>query len=216
MRRALPVLCAIALGVLLVWWLRDRRSEREIEPPHSLPPVADRESARVPVPDAAAPDSAPHAQEPLTLAVAVPVAGSRTGGDLRTARAYRLVLNGGECTLEAVEEIRGDFRRPRAMAWLAGMLCCRLLDSAGNLLAEETMQAPDYHCVVLDPLTPGQDGEPTPAVFTPSGPMTFQTRLPAIAGAARLEVIRLAGGPAASAGSRPPGRVLASIALDNP
>lgn len=157
---------------------------------------------------------------PAMSAAAAPAPGFSTlpqsangPGGFREARAYRLVLDSGACTLEAVEEIRGDFRRPRAVAWAAGMLSCRLLDATGRVLAEETMPAPDHLCVVLDPLTPGPDGRPAPAALTPSGPVTFQTRLPKFSTAASLEIIRLSGEPAPSAGARPPGQLLASIPL---
>jgi hypothetical protein len=129
------------------------------------------------------------------------------------ARAYRLVLNGATCRLDGIDELRGDFKRPRAMRWEAGMICCRLLDAAGRLLAVETLPAPDQICVVLDPHTPDTTGSPTPAMFAPGGETVFQTRLPKVPGAVTLEVLRLSGGESIAPQDRPPGQLLASITL---
>jgi hypothetical protein len=209
MRRILPVIVLALVAGALMLAVLNRHGQRvdERRPASPLPePVADQAPA-APAPTAAAPIG----PEPHFLPQAP--AGREGGGHFREARAYRLVLDGASCTLEAVEEIRGSFRKPRAMARAAGMLNCRLLDAAGRLLAEETMTSPDHLCVVLDPETPDADGRPTPAKLTRPGPATFQTRLPAFAGAATLEVVRLSGAPAASPGARPPGQLLASIPL---
>ena len=130
------------------------------------------------------------------------------------ARAYRMVLDvAGSCSLEAVEELKGDFRRPRRMKWLSGMFCCRLLSSDGRLLEEATLEAPDQVCVVLDPMVADEAGEPTPSRLTAEGPTVFQVRLPKVDDAAVLEVIRLAGAGEPEGNARPLGQLVAAIDL---
>ncbi len=130
------------------------------------------------------------------------------------ARAYRMVLDeSGRCVLETVEELTGDFRRPRAMKRLPGMFCCRLLDAAGRLLEQTTMEAPDQVCVVLDPMVLDDTGSAKPTRMTPEGPVVFQVRLPKVEGAEVLEIIRLAGTGSATANERPLGQLVASLSL---
>ena len=130
------------------------------------------------------------------------------------AVACRIAMDGvGRCELEAVEELRGDFRRPRALKWLPGMFCCRLLDASGGLLEETTMEAPDQVCVVLDPMVVDADGAPVPTRMTPEGPVVFQVRLPKVEGAEVLEIIRLAGTGSAGGDERPLGQLVASLSL---
>lgn len=143
-----------------------------------------------------------------------PVGGAAVAsGPLKEARAYQLVLNGATCQLKDIQDLRGDFKRLRAIRRSPGMISCRLLDAGGNLLAEETMPAPDEACLVLDPNVPGPNGESTPAMLAPGGETVFQTRLPKVAGAVTLEVLRLSGGNGATPDARPPGELLASIPL---
>lgn len=124
------------------------------------------------------------------------------------------MLEGQKLRLEADEEITGEFHRPRGQpAWEAGMLCCRLLDAGQRLLAEETLRAPDELCVVLDPNTPGPDGKPQPAKLSPEGPVTFQVRLPKVAGATELKIYRLAGPRPELQDAEPAGQLLATIPL---
>lgn len=132
----------------------------------------------------------------------------------REARAYRIVLErSGQSLLEAVEELKGDFRRPRAQKWLPGMFCCRLLSADGSLLEETTMEAPDQVCVVLDPMVANEVGAPMPSRLTAEGPAVFQVRLPKVDDAAVLEIIRLAGTGESQGDARPLGQLVAAIDL---
>lgn len=134
-------------------------------------------------------------------------------GTMTEARAYRLILNGETCRLDGIDEIRGDFKQVRGLKWEPGMICCRLLDASGRQLAVETMPAPDRVCVVLDPHTPDGNGNHTPVKFNPGGEAVFQTRLPKMAGASTLQVIRLSGGEATSPERAAPGQIIATIEL---
>lgn len=134
-------------------------------------------------------------------------------GMMTEARAYRLILNGETCRLDGIDEIRGDFKRVRGLKWEPGMICCRLLDASGRQLAVETMPAPDRVCVVLDPHTPDDNGNHTPVKFNLGGETVFQTRLPKIAGASTLQVIRLSGGETTSPEHAAPGQIIATIEL---
>ena len=131
-----------------------------------------------------------------------------------TQRVFRFVLDGQKLTLEADDEISGEFHRQRGQPiWEAGMFCCRLLDAGQRVLAEETLRAPDELCVVLDPTPPGPDGKPQPAQFSPSGPVTFQVRLPKVEGATELKIYRLAGPRPEVRDAEPAGQLLATIPL---
>ncbi|MCX6872898.1 MAG: hypothetical protein NTW21_03690 [Verrucomicrobia bacterium] len=128
--------------------------------------------------------------------------------------AFRLLLDGDSVQLMAVEELQGDFHRRRGrLAWLPGMLYCRLLDAEQRVLAEDTLAAPDRACVVLDPQAAGADGRPVVTMFSPSGPVVFQVRLPHLEAATELRVSRLTGPRPAGALAEPVGKLLASIAL---
>jgi hypothetical protein len=129
----------------------------------------------------------------------------------REARAYRLVLGGGVCDLEAVDELEGEFREDREMVAREGMFYCRLLGVDGSVLAETTMDAPDRQCVVLAP----QDGEMVPMRMTGDGPFVFQVRLPVVEGAVSLEVVRLAREGVPDDGSRPLGDLVVTLDLKN-
>ncbi len=93
------------------------------------------------------------------------------------------------------------------------MFCCRLLDASQRVLAEETLRAPDELCVVLDPNTPGPDGKPQPAQLSPTGPITFQVRMPMAEGATQLKIYRLAGPRPEIRDAEPAGQLLATIPL---
>ena len=102
---------------------------------------------------------------------------------------FRLKLDRGNCTLENVEEVTGDFGRERFQRWQPGMFCCRLIAKDGRIVGERTMPAPDQICVVLDPNE--TSGTPIAARLTSDGPAVFQVRFPDISGAVRLEVHRI-------------------------
>jgi hypothetical protein len=119
------------------------------------------------------------------------------------ARVYRLLADGGQFTLEAVDEVQGDFRQPRAKASGSGVLSCRLVSDQTGLLASTEVAAPLEHCRVLDPAAAGAVDYLRPA------PQVMQVRLPVVEGADRLEIHGTAQGP----GSAVTSRLLASIPL---
>ncbi len=122
---------------------------------------------------------------------------------------FQLQLVGGKCTLEKVEEVSGAFHRERVPAWQIGMLCCRLLAGDGRIVAERTIQAPDYVCVVLDPND--ESKVPTAARLTTEGTATFQVRFPTVAEAVRLEIRRINADVRPTDTAFPPGPLIASI-----
>jgi len=128
--------------------------------------------------------------------------------------AWRMVLAGDRVELLGREDLQGDFHERRGrMAGLPGMLLCRLLDARQQVLAEETLAAPDHACVVQDPQMPGAGGQPTAAAFSSTAPVVFQVRMPRVANATQLQVYRLTGPRPAAAGAEPAGKLLGSIAL---
>jgi hypothetical protein len=136
---------------------------------------------------------------------------NQAGGSFTEQRVFRLVADGGVFSLQAVEDLKGDFRKKRQLRWEAGMLCCRLLDARGNVLAEDTFNSPDYVCLVLDPNVP--ENASRPVRYTPDGPVVFQVRFPQTEGATRLNVYRLAGQHPPAQQADPPGKLLAAISL---
>lgn len=130
------------------------------------------------------------------------------------ARAYRLVLDGGICELEAVEDLSGDFRQPRSMLASEGMFHCRLLDADGGVLAETTMHPPDRRCVVLVPDFENPGAAPLPVSLTAERPVVFQVRLPAVDGASKLEIVRLAKSGLPADGTRPDGELVAQLLFE--
>lgn len=135
------------------------------------------------------------------------------GGEVYTsAKAYRFLLDGEACELEAVDDLVGEFREPRVLLANAGMFYARLLGEGGEVLAETTMHPPDRQCVVRAPL--GGDGEMVPMAMTVEGPVVFQVRLPVVEGAAKLELVRLDGGELPDDGSRPLGDLVAVVDLE--
>ncbi len=124
---------------------------------------------------------------------------------------FRLQLDGSRCTLENVEEVTGSFGRERVMRWQAGMLCCRLLAGDGRIVGEQTLAAPDYVCVVLDPND--ASGTPAAARLTSGGRAVFQVRFPEISGAERLEVYRIATETRPRDITDPVGQLLGSITI---
>jgi hypothetical protein len=101
----------------------------------------------------------------------------------------RLVLDGKTCSLEAVEEVTGDFRSRRDTPEAhAGMIVSRLVSAAGNILAEEFTHPPDHVCTVLDP---NPDGILRPVTLAGVGPQVFQVRFPVELRTEQLEVHRI-------------------------
>ena len=162
--------------------------------------------ARIPpVMDAALP-------APQTPAAAVPSpAAAMPSEPTSLQHVFRLQLDRGHCTLEKMEEVRGAFGRERVQPWQSGMLCCRLVAEDGRIIAERTMQAPDYVCVVLDPNA--ESKTPVAARLTSGGPVTFQVRFPEIAGAVRLDVNRISTETRPANLTEPIGPLVASIAI---
>lgn len=206
----LPLALAILLG--LRWWSLQSPGNNPLSGPKEVPPVeADALSDKTPPGDVKVQASAALIPGNDIPPQDQPAAGASAAGP-RELRAYRMILEGGQVRLEAVEDIQGDFRARRGPpSKLAGMLCCQLMDAAGTVLAEETVAAPDLACVVLDPHLPGSDGRPQAAQFSPAGPRVFQVRLPKTAAAETLRVLRLTSGD--SNNSSGASSVLASIPL---
>lgn len=210
MRRAFHIPVVVILFSALVWWaLKNRTVSRDVLKKNG--PVSPPERV-LSGPRAAPAMEAPSEPDREPSAKGPPVPTAEDGKTER--RAYRLVLSSGRLELETAEDIRGDFhpRRGRT-AWRPGMLCCRLLDAQQHVLAEETLPAPDYVCVVLDPNTPGQNGKPQPAALSPTGPVVFQVRMPKLESATQMKVYRIVGTQPPRLREEPPGQLLATIPL---
>ena len=189
------MLAGLTIGLALLWSHSPETGAPSVEP------------ASTPAPALAEPGGKPGKAVPV-----VSVAADVSSATDRRANAYRLVLDGGRVSLEAVESIHGRFRQRRSQTALPGMIRCRLLDADGAVLAEELLPAPDFACLVLDPMVPDSAGAPKPAAMTATGPVVFQTRLPEVAGATVLEIVRIESVSTNSAESAT-GRLLAQIAL---
>lgn len=146
-----------------------------------------------------------------TLVSTGPVAVVPRVGDPSTQHVFRLMLDGNRCALEAIEEVRGNFGRRRLLAWHPGMLCCRLIDAEGRLIGEQTVEAPDEVCVVLDPEVVG--GPPGPVHFTREGTTIFQVGFPEIAKAVKLNIFRITEATRPNEPSTPVGDLLAAIPI---
>jgi hypothetical protein len=147
-----------------------------------------------------------------TFAVAfVATAAERERGS-EVQRVYRFALQDGRCSLEAIEDVRGDFRRSRVAKIQPGMLSFRVLNSRDEVVAEEAIRAPDYVCVALDPNT-SADGKPTAAQLTSRGPVVFQVRMPIVADAALMKIYRVEGTGGTARDAEPGERLLATIPL---
>lgn len=160
---------------------------------------------------AAKPEKAPDAEAPKATtvnAVPRPVVTEEMLDPGRFRRAYMLMLDKGKLSLEETNDLQGYFSLPRRKEeeW-TGMLRCRLLDSAGKVLAEDVMSAPDQLCVVLD----GRGSEPKPVQLSVPGPVLFQVRLPHVRDAAQLDITRITG-----AGSFRRDQPVGTIALTGP
>jgi hypothetical protein len=133
----------------------------------------------------------------------------------RELQAYRLAVRGGVVSLDATQRIVGDFHRRRGpQTWLPGMWCVRLLDSDMRVLAEETANAPDAACVVLDPQNPGANGQPQATQFAGAGEEAMlQVRLLPHPDAKWLKVYRLASMTRADWNTEPLGQLLTAISL---
>ncbi len=94
------------------------------------------------------------------------------------------------------------------------MWCVRLLDSDMRVLAEETANAPDAACVVLDPQNPGANGQPQATQFAGAGEEAMlQVRLLPHPDAKWLKVYRLASMTRADWNTEPLGQLLTAISL---
>ncbi|MDZ4404094.1 hypothetical protein [Prosthecobacter sp.] len=133
----------------------------------------------------------------------------------RELQAYRLAVRGGVVSLDGTQRIAGDFHRRRGpQAWMPGMWCVRLLDADMRVLAEETANAPDEACVVLDPQNLGANGQPQATQFAGAGEESMlQVRLPPHPDAKWLKVYRLSGMERADWNSEPLGSLLTAISL---
>ncbi len=133
----------------------------------------------------------------------------------RELQAYRIAVRGGVLSLDGTERIVGDFHRRRGLqAWMPGMWCVRLLDANLRVLAEETANAPDAACVVIDPRNSGADGQPQATRFAGAGEEAMlQVRLLSHPDAKWLRVYRLSGMERADWNTEPMGQLLSSLSL---
>jgi hypothetical protein len=133
----------------------------------------------------------------------------------RELQAYRLAVRGGVVSLDDTQRISGDFHRRRGpQAWMPGMWCVRLLAADMRVLAEETANAPDDTCVVLDPQNPDANGQPQATQFAGVGEEAMlQVRLPPHPDAKWLKVYRLSGVTRADWNTEPLGQLLTAISL---
>ena len=103
---------------------------------------------------------------------------------------FRMTLDGGECRLNAVEKVSGDFSSRRKEPDLhSGMLLCKLVSKNGALLAEKAVHVPDHFCRVVDPRSTRD--EPEVVLFSGLGPQVFQVRFPAHLSGRKLDVYRV-------------------------
>lgn len=176
-----------------------RQTAAPNRPASVTPPKAEQAAATTPAPEAAAPATPP------TL----------SGQGKREMQAYRLAVRAGIVSLDAVENIVGDFRQRRGpVSWMPGMWCVRLLDADMRVLAEEIAAAPDERCVVLDPNNKDAIGAPQATQFAGAGEEAMlQVRLPPQPRAKWLKVYRLGGLQRVDWNTEPLGQVLASISL---
>ena len=130
-------------------------------------------------------------------------------------QAYRIAVRGGVLSIDGTQRIVGDFHQRRGpMPWMAGMWCVRLLNADLRVLAEDTANAPDDACVVLDPQNHDANGQPQATQFAGAGEEAMlQVRLPPHPDAKWLKVYRLAGSERADWNTEPSGKLLASIPL---
>ncbi len=183
-----PFLIAL-LMLLILWWQAGQDPEKAASAPKA-PPVG-------PLVSLLPAESAPSLTE-----VPPPPAGT-TGEDLPRARVYRLLADGEQFSLQAVDEVQGDFRQPRAQPSGSEVLSCRLVSDKSGVLASTLVAAPVNFCNVLDPVTGGA------VTYVRPAPQVMQIRLPRVEGADRLEI------HADASASEPasPSRLLASIPL---
>jgi hypothetical protein len=181
MRRPLLVLILCLLAGLLAWWeLRMPRLAENVMPP--IPKSADKAIAagtNVPIiTTPPTPLTEPPSNQPL----------EDKSADPSLKRAYMLSLDQGKLAFLEAQDIEGDFAKQRRKPeeW-SGMLRCRLISEKNVVLAEELLPAPDHLCAVIDP----KSGSDKPVPFTVAGPVTFQVRLPRVAGAVRLDISRI-------------------------
>ncbi|MES2468382.1 MAG: hypothetical protein V4675_13835 [Verrucomicrobiota bacterium] len=184
-----PVLIAL-LTLLILWWQAGHDPEKNASVSHAAP-------ARPLV-------SQPTAESPPSLTEVAPPPAGITGEDLPRARVYRLLADGEQFSLQAVDEVQGDFRQPRAQPAGSGVLSCRLVSDKSGLLASTLVAAPVIHCNVLDPVTGGA------VTYVRPAPQVMQIRLPRVEGADRLEIHA----DASTTEPASPSRLLASIPLD--
>ena len=180
-----PFLIAL-LMLLILWWQAGHDPEKTASAPTIAPQV-----------------SMPPAESPAGLPeVSPPPAGSTAEG-LPRARVYRLLADGEQFSLQAVDEVQGDFRQPRAQPSGSGVLSCRLVSDKSGLLASTLVAAPVTQCNVLDPVTGGA------VTYVRPAPQVMQIRLPMVEGADRLEIHA----DASTTEPASPSRLLASIPL---
>jgi hypothetical protein len=143
-----------------------------------------------------------------------PALRAQTDGGPSVQRVYRFALEAGRISLEAIEDVRGDFRtRRHSDQHEAGMLRFRLLNSRNQTLAEEVILAPDYVCLVLDQNT-SPDGRAIATRFTPPGPLVFQVRLPVRDDATVMKIYRAQSAARNPADAAPAEALVATIPLD--
>jgi hypothetical protein len=178
-----------ALGLLLATLLLDPPTQPPADP-QGLPETAqtaagpthptERIPADLPL-DPEPPPGSPHPQPTAPT----PISQS-------TQIVFRLILEDGTCSLDAVEQVQGQFRSRRAAPEVhAGMIACRLLGPNHQIIAERWLHPPDHVCAVLDTTTAGTATNPRALTLAGIGPQVFQVHFPAALRGQRMDVYRI-------------------------
>ncbi len=207
------LLILLAIVILLVWlWPKKEtptgatqstdREKTGLRQPAEVKPIAKATDQAV------AQSASPRSSPP-------PVAEVVRADGKNELHAYRIAVRGGVLSLDGTQRIVGDFhRRHGPLPWMPGMWCIRLLDADMRVLAEDTANAPDDACVVLDPQNRDANGQPQATQFAGAGEESMlQVRLPPHPDAKWLRVYRLAGSERADWSAEPTGKLLISIPL---
>lgn len=208
------ILAIVFVFVMLLVWLWPKteqptsatqstdKAETHFSLPAEVKPIA-KASAQAVARPVAPPSSAPSVAEVV-----------RPDGK-NELQAYRIAVRGGVLLLDGTQRIVGEFHRRRGpLPWMPGLWCVRLLNADLQVLAEDTANAPDDACVVLDPQNRDASGQPQATQFAGVGEEAMlQVRLSPHPDARWLKVYRLASSERADWNTEPAGKLLASIPL---
>jgi len=112
-----------------------------------------------------------------------------------TRKTYIFRLDAGKATLVESSDITGEFRPSNGkLVKRTGRLYYVLLDSRGNMIAEETTPAYDYNCTMLEGGPDGtRHGNETAETHRKHVPTIVDVILPKAANAKTLNLYRLTG-----------------------